>query len=228
MTEQKHIVVTGASKGLGRAMVEGFIAEGHQVSACARNEKTMQELSKQYGSEHRFDVVDLASTNDIESWCTTILKVGTPDIIVNNAALMLPNGPLWEVPVEDFESLVQVNITGVFCVTKHLLPAMLDAGSGVIINFSSGWGRSVSPEVASYCTSKFAIEGMTQALSMELPQGFAAIPLNPGIINTDMLQSCYGEAANNHDDATQWATRAVPYILEIGPRDNGKSLSIPG
>lgn len=228
MTEQKYIVVTGASKGLGRAMVEGFIEHGHRVSACARNQQAMQELGKRYGDDHHFDVVDLSSTSDIERWCKNVLKVGTPDMVINNAATILPNGPLWEVSVEDFETLIQINITAVFCITKHLLPAMLETGNGVLVNLSSGWGRSVSPEVAAYCASKFAIEGMTQALSSELPPGFAAIPLNPGVINTDMLQSCFGEAANNHDDAQQWAKRAVPYILEFGPRDNGKSLSVPG
>ena len=66
---------------------------------------------------------------------------------------------------------------------------------GVIVNFSSGWGRSTAPEVAPYCATKWAIEGLTQALAEELPAGMAAVPLNPGIINTEMLQSCFGAGA---------------------------------
>ena len=72
------------------------------------------------------------------------------------------------------------------------------ASSGVIVNFSSGWGRSTDAEVAPYCATKWAIEGLTQAFAQELPSGMAAVALNPGIINTDMLQSCFGGSASGY------------------------------
>jgi NAD(P)-dependent dehydrogenase (short-subunit alcohol dehydrogenase family) len=77
---------------------------------------------------------------------------------------------------------------------------MIRRGSGVIVNFSSGWGRSVSAEVAPYCASKWAVERLTRALAEELPSGLAAVPLNPGIINTEMLQSCFGADAQNYPE----------------------------
>jgi len=104
---------------------------------------------------------------------------------------------------------------------------MLPVANGVIVNLSSGWGRSTSADVAPYCASKFAIEGLTGALSQELPNGMAAIALNPGVINTQMLQSCFGEAANSHRTAKQWAVTAAPYLLSLSASDNGQSLTAP-
>ena len=109
---------------------------------------------------------------------------------------------------------------------RHFVPAMLAKKSGVIVNFSSGWGRSTAAEVAPYCATKWAIEGMTQALAQELPRGMAAIPLNPGIINTDMLQSCFGNAASRYPTAEAWSRIAVPFLLSLGPKHNGQSLSV--
>jgi NAD(P)-dependent dehydrogenase (short-subunit alcohol dehydrogenase family) len=97
----------------------------------------------------------------------------------------------------------------------------------VIVNFSSGWGRSTSPEVAPYCATKYAIEGLTLALAQELPAGMAAVPLNPGIINTDMLQLCFAGQADSYPTAERWAKKAVPYILSLGAKHNGSSLSVP-
>jgi NAD(P)-dependent dehydrogenase (short-subunit alcohol dehydrogenase family) len=105
---------------------------------------------------------------------------------------------------------------------------MIDRGSGVIVNFSSGWGRSTAPDVAPYCATKWAIEGLTQALARELPAGLAAIPLNPGIIDTEMLRGCFGPGAAGHPTAGQWAEASVPFLAKLGPQDNGRSLSAPG
>jgi len=96
------------------------------------------------------------------------------------------------------------------------------------VNFSSGWGRSVDAEVAPYCASKWAIEGMTLALAQELPSGMAAVALNPGIINTEMLQSCFGASARSYPSPDDWVKMAVPFLLELGPKDNGKQLEVPG
>jgi NAD(P)-dependent dehydrogenase (short-subunit alcohol dehydrogenase family) len=103
---------------------------------------------------------------------------------------------------------------------------MIEAGRGVIVNLSSGWGRSTSAGVAPYCASKFAIEGLTKALAQVLPKGLAATPLSPGIIDTDMLRSAFGDSAGNHESPEHWAARALPQILKLGPKDSGKSISI--
>jgi NAD(P)-dependent dehydrogenase (short-subunit alcohol dehydrogenase family) len=97
----------------------------------------------------------------------------------------------------------------------------------VIVNLSSGWGRSVSPEVAPYCATKWGVEGLTKALAEELPAGMAAVPLNPGIIDTDMLRQCWPDGAEGHVKAAEWAKVAAPFILGLEAKDNGCSLSVP-
>jgi NAD(P)-dependent dehydrogenase (short-subunit alcohol dehydrogenase family) len=106
---------------------------------------------------------------------------------------------------------------------------MVKVKKGVIVNFSSGWGRSTSPEVSGYCASKYAVEGLTASLAQELPAGMAAVALNPGIINTEMLQDCFGkESASHYPDAARWAKSAVPFLLQLSPKDNGQPLTVPG
>ena len=130
-------------------------------------------------------------------------------------------------PVAEFDAVIDINIKGTVNVIRHFLPRMLERGSGVIVNFSSGWGRSTSSDVAPYCATKWAIEGLTRALAQELPHGMAAVPLNPGIIDTDMLRTCFGSGAGSYPNAQQWAEKAVPFLLGLGPKDNGKALTAP-
>jgi NAD(P)-dependent dehydrogenase (short-subunit alcohol dehydrogenase family) len=98
----------------------------------------------------------------------------------------------------------------------------------MVVNFSSGWGRSTDAEVAPYCATKWAIEGLTRALAQELPAGMAAVPLNPGIINTEMLRNCFGGSASSYPSPEEWAKRAVPFLLSLGGQHNGQPLTAPG
>jgi NAD(P)-dependent dehydrogenase (short-subunit alcohol dehydrogenase family) len=148
--------------------------------------------------------------------------------LINNAALMNRPAPLWELSDAEFTKLVDVNIRGVANVIRHFVPPMVAAKKGVIVNFSSGWGRSVSADVAAYCTSKWAIEGLSKALAEELPQGMAAVPLNPGVIDTDMLRTAWSDGAGAYPKAAAWAEVAAPFILKLGAKDNGKSVTVPG
>lgn len=228
-TTRKTIVLTGVTKGLGRALLEGFIANGHVTAGCGRNSAVIDELSRKFGPAHKFAVVDVTDDEAVKAWAAKVLgETSAPDLLVNNAAVINRNAPLWELSAEEFDQVIAVNISGVANVIRHFAPAMIKRGSGVIANFSSGWGQSTSPEVAPYCATKFAIEGMTQALAQELPSGLAAIPVNPGIIDTDMLRSCFGDGAGSYPTPEQWAKKAVPFFLSLGPRNNGQSLTVGG
>jgi len=161
-------------------------------------------------------------------WAERVLGTsGPPDFLINNAALMAAPAPLWEVPAAEVSKLIDVNIKGVVNVIRAFVPAMVEAKRGVIVNFSSGWGRSTSAEVAPYCASKWAVEGLTRALAQELPEGMAAVPLNPGVINTDMLQKCFGADAGRYPTAQDWVKQAAPFIVSLGAKDNGLSLDVP-
>lgn len=224
-----NIVITGATRGLGRALVREFIAGGHTVFGCGTNGEAIFDLRLEYAAPHDFALVDVAQDVKVGIWATSVLAGhGAPDLLINNAAVMNSPGPLWTQGDAAFTRLVDVNLRGVANVIRHFVPAMVERGSGVIVNLSSGWGRSVSPGVAPYCMSKWGIEGLTKALAAELPPGMAAVPLNPGVIDTDMLRTAWAGGASDFPKAEVWAKRAAPYLLALGARDNGRSLSVPG
>jgi NAD(P)-dependent dehydrogenase (short-subunit alcohol dehydrogenase family) len=222
------IIITGVTRGLGRALTEEFIRLGHTVIGCGRGSEGVFDLRMKHGAPHSFDVVDVANATKVGMWGARALAFGeVPDLLINNAALMNTPATLWQVPAEEFSTLINVNVTGVANVIREFVPAMVAAKKGVIVNLSSGWGRGVSPEVAPYCASKWAIEGLTKALAEELPAGMAAIPLNPGVIDTDMLRQCWPQGASNHPKADAWARVAAPFILQLGASHNGQSLTVP-
>jgi NAD(P)-dependent dehydrogenase (short-subunit alcohol dehydrogenase family) len=224
---KKVILITGVSRGLGRAMTEEFIRIGHTVIGCGRSESAIAELKKQFPAPHDFTAVDVASDEQVAAWAKRVLPShGAPDLLLNNAALINRNAPLWEVPAKEFSEIIDVNIKGVTNVIRHFVPAMVVRRSGVIVNFSSGWGRSTDAEVAPYCATKWAIEGLTQSLAQELPAGMAAVPLNPGIIDTDMLRSCFGGSSGGYPSPVKWAKSAAPFLLNLSARDNGKPMSV--
>jgi len=226
---RKIILITGVSRGLGRALTEEFIQLGHTVIGCGRSEKEIAQLSKQFPAPDDFSVVNIADDSQVAAWAEKILTShAAPDLLLNNAALINRNAPLWRVSAREFSDVIDVNIKGVANVIRHFVPAMIKQGRGVIVNFSSGWGRSTDAEVAPYCATKWAIEGLTQSLAQELPPGMAAVPLNPGIINTAMLQSCFAGGANNYPTAKEWAKTAAPFLLKINSADNGRQLSVLG
>ena len=227
MVASKRVVITGVSRGLGLAMTRKFIELGHVVAGCCRSETALEQLSLEFGTPHEFGLVDVSNPNEVDAWAQRILANGPPDLLINNAALINANAVNWQVPNEEFSRLMDVNIKGVFYVTKAFLPTMIERGIGVVVNFSSGWGRSAAPDVGPYCATKWAIEGMTRSLAAELPSGLAAIPLNPGIINTEMLKSCFGDDAGQFPSADSWANTAVPFLLNLGPSDNGQPLTAP-
>jgi len=223
------VVITGVTRGLGRAMADEFIRLGHTVAGCGRSGERIEELRRTFRQPHQFDAVDVVSDEPVRAWAGRILEaLGPPDLLLNNAAVINRNAPLWQVSAPEFSEVIDVNIKGVANTIRHFVPAMIERKSGVIVNFSSGWGRSTDAEVAPYCATKWAMEGLTQALAQELPGGMAAVPLNPGIINTDMLRSCFGSSAAQYPSAQQWARRAVPFLLGLNAKHNGQSLSAPG
>ena len=213
-------MVTGASRGLGRALALELARAGHGVSACARS-----DAEPARGVE--FERVDVADDAAVARWAQRVLAAhGAPDLLVNNAALMNRQLELWKIPAREFDELIDVNVKGVANVIRHFVPAMVARGSGVIVNLSSGWGRSADPKVAPYCASKYAIEGLSQALAQELPRGMCCVALSPGVIDTDMLRQCWADEAGAYPKPDAWARKAAPFLLRLSAKDNGKSLEV--
>jgi NAD(P)-dependent dehydrogenase (short-subunit alcohol dehydrogenase family) len=223
----KSIVLSGATRGLGLAMTRYFAAGGHTVHGCGRDSVAIAALQKEFPSPHSFATLDISYDGAVENWAREVLKNGAPDLLLNNAAVIAPNSPLWKLPASKVDPVIDINLKGTIHTIRHFLPAMIERGRGVVVNFSSGWGRSTSPEVATYCATKYAIEGLTAALAQELPPGLAAVALNPGVIHTDMLASCFAESASEYPNPEDWIKTAGPFILEISARDNGRQLTVP-
>lgn len=219
----KTIVITGVSKGLGRALAEKFINLGHTIIGCSRSQDAINNLQQQY-PQHYFTVLDVADDKQVKTWIESFPNI--PDLVINNAAVINHPAPLWEIPDTDFSYLIDVNIKGTANVIRHVVPVMMKKRQGIIVNISSGWGRSTSPEVAPYCASKWAIEGLTQAFAQELPSGMATVALNPGIIHTDMLDICFGDEAEYYTPIDEWVKQAVPFLLKLSPKNNGQSLTV--
>ena len=223
------VVITGVTRGLGKALAEWYIAHGHTVAGCGRNGPAIFDLRFTHPEPHSFDAVDVTQPVKVSLWAERVLgSLGAPDFLINNAGLMNTPAPLWKVPAEEFGKVIAVNIAGVANVIRAFVPAMVERGSGVVVNLSSGWGRSVSPDVAPYCATKWAVEGLTKALAEELPKGMAAVPLNPGVIDTDMLRQCFSGGASSYPKPSEWAETAAPFILGLGPAHSGKSLTVGG
>jgi NAD(P)-dependent dehydrogenase (short-subunit alcohol dehydrogenase family) len=209
------IVISGNRRGLGAALTNELEARGHRVVGCSSGAEPPNR-------------VNVASSGEVRAWAQTVLaRHGPPDVLINNAGVVTPVKPLWEQLPEDFETIVSVNVGGVFNMISAFVPAMVSRGSGVIVNVSSGWGRSTSPRVALYCTTKWAVEGMTRALAQELPKGMAAVTLDPGTINTEMLQTVLAGGARFYPSPETWCPKAADLILAIGASQNGKALTVP-
>lgn len=221
------IWLTGCTAGLGRALVSEFTLLGHTVVGGGRSKSALAELRDEFPNSH-FLSIDVADDTSAHTFCEAAVKLsGSPDLLINNAAVINHPAPLWQVSAEEFDQLTAININGTVNMIRHSVPHMISNTQGIIVNLSSGWGRGTSPEVAPYCASKWAIEGLTQSLAQELPSGLAAIALSPGVINTEMLQTVYGEDAQNHRGPEEWASTAAPFLCSLTASQNGQSLTAP-
>lgn len=214
-TLSKRIVITGTTRGLGRALAEELLSRGHRVAGCGTSAQ---------GSD-RVDVGDFAQ---VDRWAQEVLLrlEGPPDLLINSAGVTTDPDPLWAQDPEGLARVLRVNVAGVQHVLKAFLPSMIELGRGVVVNISSDWGRSGAPMVGPYCASKWAVEGMSRCLALELPPGMAAVSLDPGTINTEMLRFTFGPGAEDYPSPESWRGRAADFVLSLGPEHNGLALTI--
>lgn len=225
----KSVIITGVTQGLGRAMVDRFHELGWNIYGCGRSKDKIEELKKQYSKIHDFQVIDVSDSQQVNNWANYILNTHTaPDMIINNASIVNQNAKLWKITAQEFENVMNVNVNGVVNVIRAFVPAMVARKEGIIINMSSSWGREGEAELAPYCASKFAIEGITKSMALELPHGMAVVALDPGgSISTPMLKSCAPQYINESPTPETWSHKAIEYILNITIDKNGDSLTCP-
>ncbi|MDX2021214.1 MAG: SDR family oxidoreductase [Deltaproteobacteria bacterium] len=190
--QDKVVVVTGASRGIGRATAALLATHGARVVGCGLQASThtfLDDLPEALRVRCRFVRCDVADSEDVERFARQLVtSFGVPDVLVNNAGIVV-RGALEDLDDATWQRMLDVNVSGVFYMTRAFLRAMKMRGTGRIINLSSIAGRQGTAQLVSYCTAKHAVVGFTRALAEEL-RG-TDIKVNavcPGSVDTEMLQ----------------------------------------
>jgi NAD(P)-dependent dehydrogenase (short-subunit alcohol dehydrogenase family) len=194
----KIALVTGGSRGIGKAVAAAYAREGAGVFICARSDtdlnQAVAEIRFTGGKAHGCigDVGDPASAKAIVQG--VLKQFGKLDVLVNNASSLGHRVPITQYPVSSWEEVVRINLTGSFLMIREALKVMISQRSGSIINVSSGVGRVGRARWGAYAASKFGVEGLTQVLADEVREfGIRANSVNPGPTRTEMRALAYPE-----------------------------------
>ncbi len=223
----KNALVTGASRGIGRAIALAFAREGATVVACARRLEALESLEKEIagaGGRALALSVDVTVPESIERARARVVdELGAVQILVNNAGIA-KSVKVLAMDDDHWQSHLDVNLTGAFRVTRAFLPQMVEARWGRIINIASTAGKVGFAYTAAYCASKHGLIGLTRALSLEMATlGVTVNAICPGFVRTDMAS----EAARNiakktgksEGDATKWLEALSPQNRLMEPEE---------
>jgi len=204
-------LVTGASRGIGRALAAALTAEGYDVIGVARSGGS---------GGLRCDVSDPAQVDALRK------RTGPVDLLVNNAAVIHEPAPLVDVPLAEWRRLFDTNVLGMVAVLKAYVPDMNAKGAGVVCNLSSTWGKTVSARQAPYCATKWAVEGLSKALAEEVTPGVVVLAVNPGVVATDMLATCFEGRIQGATPPSDCAAAFVRMLRRVTPAWNGRSVDL--
>lgn len=193
--QNKTVIITGATTGIGKATALAFAKGEYNVVITSRNqvrgEETIKEI-KATGAEVSFMVLDVTNEQEFAKVIDDVVaKYGKLDAIVNNAGISGEQaGFLADSSTENFKSVLDTNVMGLFYGMKYAIRAMLKTGGGSIVNLASIAGANGIPYVAQYCASKHAVVGLTKASAVEYAtQGIRINAIAPGAIKTDILKA---------------------------------------
>ncbi len=226
----RSFIVTGGTRGIGRALAAGFLREGARVAISGRHRKTVDETVESLRGGAG-EILGVAGDLGVDAQAKALMEAalgrfGTVDYLVNNAGLLVKPKYLVETTQQEWEEVLRTNVIGTVNMIRHVLPGMEKRGQGVIINLSSGWGHFGAPRVASYCASKFAVEGLTQSVAAEVTKGVVVIALRPGIIVTDMLRDAFEGEVEGYPAPEELVPRWLRFFEKVEPSWNGKSLEL--
>lgn len=206
-SKTKLAIITGGASGLGLATTKKFIENNIQTIIIGRDENKLQKAANSFGELCHYKAFDLSNIKGIPALIDDIIQeYGTPDILVNNAGINQKKS-FTEVTDEDFQQIIQTNLTAVFVISREVVKRMITAGRGSIVNISSMASQYGIPYVISYTATKAAIEGMTRAMATELsPLGIRVNCIAPGFIATDMS----AKALNNDAERKQKVMSRTP------------------
>jgi NAD(P)-dependent dehydrogenase (short-subunit alcohol dehydrogenase family) len=193
MTNKKVVMITGASKGLGRALTLAFAIEGARLAICARSSKELLAVKNEaeaLGAEVIALTTDMSNVRDVERFVSVVEEAfGRIDVLINNASILGPSPMplLLDYPEDDFAEVLRVNSISPFLVTRRVIPGMLQRNQGSIINVTSEAGHVGYAGWGAYGISKFAVEGLTQTWADELQETNVRVNMvDPGEMDTQM------------------------------------------
>jgi NAD(P)-dependent dehydrogenase (short-subunit alcohol dehydrogenase family) len=194
----KRIVITGGSKGLGRALAQRFAREGAKLALCARHSDPLEVAAKELqeiGTEVVWRQCDIGNSVQVQEFVSAVIdKFESVDVLVNNASAISPLKNIADYSAQEWEEVVRTNINGLFNCTRGFIPMMIKQKAGVIINVSSSAGRVMRGQWGAYAISKYALEGFTLLLAEELRRyNISVNSVNPGAMATDMRQVVHPE-----------------------------------
>lgn len=187
----KLALVTGASSGIGEACARRFAAEGADLALWARREERLGrlggELTREHGVAVHVAAVDVRDRDAVQEAAAALLAAaGPPHILVNNAGLAAGLDPIHEGTFEDWDRMIDTNVKGLLHVTRALLPSMLEAGRGHVINIGSTAGYMVYPRGNVYNATKYAVTALTEAINLDLAgTALRASSIDPGFVATE-------------------------------------------
>lgn len=200
--EGRRALVTGGGRGIGRAIALALAREGARVALVARTREELDEVATEIaalGRESWIGVADMARPEQVQDAVGDLLETwGGIDVLVNNAGIQGPVGPVHQVEVEEWIYAVQVNLVGCYLCTRLVLPGMIERRYGKIVNLSGGGAVSPRPRYSAYSASKAGVVRLTESLAAEVAEyGIDVNAIAPGAVNTKMLEETLaaGEAA---------------------------------
>ena len=194
----KTAYITGAARGIGKATALELAREGVHVGLIARTESTLEHVAKEARSLGVNASVAVADISDMDQVNQAVAKLkhdlGPADILINNAGIGT-YGSFLEIDPEDFKRTFEVNVFGTYYVTRAVLPQLMEKNRGDIINISSSSGLKGTAGSTAYSGSKFAVQGMTEALMQEVRKhNIRVMTLNPSLVATDLTSDHIEEA----------------------------------
>ena len=236
-------LVTGGSKGLGKAMARGFAECGADVMICSRKEDELQaaqaEIAEGLDVRVEYRVTDMLDRAEVDALAAeTLEKLGKVDILVNNAGSNKPQ-PIDEIEDEAWDEILELNLSSIMRLTRALVPQMKERGWGRIIHISSVLGVGSKPGRNSYSATKAALLGLAKASALDLgPHGITVNCIGPGPFLTDLPMSLLSEeekeefasvtAVNRWGQPRELAGPAIMLASEAGSYITGEMLLVDG
>ncbi len=225
-------IITGASRGLGHSVAMRFVREGAKVAICSRTPIGIEEVARDLrraGGEVLAVKADVSQERDVDRLVSMTMKqFGKLDVLINNAAVLTPRGPIHQMKVTDWDLTMAVNLRGPYLCMRGVLPHFFAQKRGAIVNVSSGAGKRPAPGWGPYAVSKAGVESLTASVAEEVrAHGVRVNAVNPGGTRTAMRAAAYPQEDPMRLPVPDELTGVFVYLASEASTETGQSLDAP-